>query len=822
MADMQLGMWRTSAFGKAIERHLRNGFAIFPLHGINEVETVNGAEYHCTCGTYPCGAGNKNAGKHPFTAHGFKDCILAGPNIDYEMERAAELWEYREDLNVGIATGLMSKIVIIDIDNKNENAGEKSITKLEQALGMLPRTVTFTTGNGEHRVFSYPKGGLSNSNIAFKELYPGIDIRGDGGYVVAFPSRHFTGRYYKGDETGHTAIEELPSHWLNFIRHNRNKKEKELLTPNQISAPEGDWSESDVREMLSHVSASCQYPEWINIGMAIHDGGYSWRIFDDWSSSSGDKYLGKGDVLKHWNTFKKGGGRGFGTVVQLATLNGWKPQPKFDERVISAEAEKMTAAIVEKVAKKVEKREVKIEKIAIVEPEKPIVTSPITYRGATIIKDLAPLLKKEERPWFTPELSFDPMELVGPIGDTIRWIDKFAIQHQPELDLMNVLAWAGTVFGRRYATPLDTRSNVYFVGIAGTGFGKDHSRKMIQKLAAASGLIQFLGGNRVRSDTGMLRELTSHACRLLQIDEFGTFLQSITQPKSAHHVAAIGDAFTQLYSAANGIYDHGKYADPKADNILLTHPHLCIYGTTTERRYVKALTRDAIESGDLNRFVVLTSRYLPDARKGVPIYEEDQDVITWWKQFAPNVNSSLGEICNSATIAPRATIVEWGECEYIVDALAEEQKSKRQEKKISAELWSRFRENTLKIAMIFAIARDPKTPKFRESDFEYARSIVVSALNYMTILVQDCIAESPQEQMHKDIFEVIQRAGAEGITRSGLLRSLRKYKKNEIDNTIATLHEEEIMLVERDNSNPGRPKYTYFSTDHYAPDRKTA
>lgn len=88
--------------------------------------------------------------------------------------------------NVGIVTGVVSGIVVLDVDG---DEGKASLA----ALGELPSTPTVRTGNGCHLYFRHPGFSVGNS----VRLMPGLDIRGDGGYVVAPPSVHSNGSPYE-------------------------------------------------------------------------------------------------------------------------------------------------------------------------------------------------------------------------------------------------------------------------------------------------------------------------------------------------------------------------------------------------------------------------------------------------------------------------------------------------------------------------------------------------------------------------------------------------------------------------------------------------
>jgi hypothetical protein len=94
---------------------------------------------------------------------------------------AVALWP--SGSNVGIATG--RGLVVLDVDC--HHGGGDSLADLERRHGRLPATVSAETGGGgEHHYFS-SRARIKNSA---GKLGPGLDVRGEGGYVVAPPSVH--------------------------------------------------------------------------------------------------------------------------------------------------------------------------------------------------------------------------------------------------------------------------------------------------------------------------------------------------------------------------------------------------------------------------------------------------------------------------------------------------------------------------------------------------------------------------------------------------------------------------------------------------------
>ncbi len=128
---------------------------------------------------FPCVPG----GKEPLTRRGHLDATT-----DPEQIRA--WWTRWPTANIGIPTGERSGILALDVDL--DKGGFESLEALTGEAS-LPDTYTVRTGGGgAHFYFSYPPG--SNVRNSAGKLAPGLDIRGEGGYVIAPPS-HTTGPY---------------------------------------------------------------------------------------------------------------------------------------------------------------------------------------------------------------------------------------------------------------------------------------------------------------------------------------------------------------------------------------------------------------------------------------------------------------------------------------------------------------------------------------------------------------------------------------------------------------------------------------------------
>jgi putative DNA primase/helicase len=124
------------------------------------------------------------AGKTPVYPGGCRDATRS-------RQRVLNRWEQHPNHNYGIATGAPSGIFALDIDGPQ---GEASLLRLCAQHGLLLPTVVVITANGRHLYFN--TNGLLVGNSVGK-LGPGIDVRGDGGYVVGAGSVHPSGHVYR-------------------------------------------------------------------------------------------------------------------------------------------------------------------------------------------------------------------------------------------------------------------------------------------------------------------------------------------------------------------------------------------------------------------------------------------------------------------------------------------------------------------------------------------------------------------------------------------------------------------------------------------------
>ena len=612
------------------------------------------------------------------------------------------LWGSRTNLNLGIATGEASGFWVLDIDA--DKGGNESLEALENKYGSLPKTLTSKTGGGgTHYLFRVQHDTKIPCSIG--KIGKGIDTRGNGGYITAPPSVHPNGTSYQWEEG---EIVNAPKWLIKLITELRREP-----TPASPSGEvTGDWTTDDVLSMLEVISPD-ERDTWVNVGMALNDGGWPVTMWDTWSRGSA-KYK-MGEPFRLWKGFKTGGGVSMGTLVHLAQENGWVPKDKpYEELDFS-----------------------NINGVDLSE-----------FKNKITGVDL-------------PEVE-TKISVGGLVGDTLSWINSTAFKLQPELTIMNILAALGAVFGRRYALQkLNTRTNIYMVGIAETGQGKDNSRQKIKQLLKIAGLEQFSGPDEIRSGPGLMVELKKRPSFLANIDEVGMFMRGLFDVKAPSYIREISAMFTKMYSCSGTSYEGGIIASQPDVRTVLYEPNLCIYGTTTLSSYAEAMRSSSIKSGELNRFIVLKSSVdFPEPNFHSDNCDPPEVLVSRWSKFKPEGLEAAPDI-----IEPTKTIVLLGKTEETVNDLFRYQDQMIKEYRSAGlgALWVRYRENILKVAMIIAIARDPVKPVLMDSDIEFGKSLVGSSIRFMMRFASDNMYDSEFQKNCTRFMEILQ-SGAENRT----------------------------------------------------------
>ena len=509
---------------------------------------------------------------------------------------------------------------------------------------------------------------------------------------------------------------------------------------------------------LQHLpNSDLDYDSWVRIGMAIKGalGEDGKDLFTAWSDQAAKNVETTTD--KAWASFRPDR-IGAGSIYHLAMERGWKPdpgmvldgsQPNDENHPASGLLARLDVAA-----------------------DADAVTAPASF-NLTI-----------------------PGGLVGKLTD---YMLSTARRPQPLLSLGASLCAIGALMGRLYRTESNLRSNLYVVGIADSGSGKNHSREIINEVLFEAGLANHLGGNKIASGAGLLTALHRQPAILFQIDEFGMFLSAAADRKrSPRHITEILDNMTELYTSAGGIFLGAEYANRDGTNERrdIVQPCLCVYGTTTPLHFWGALQGANVVDGSLARFLILPSdEDYPDENVAVGLRTPPQDLIAGLQLLASGPGQQRGNLAG-ATSSPQTAVV--------LTTVPMTDEARERFKALSGELTGELRaaagtaftailarigEIALKLALIVAVGNDPVSPVITIDDADWAIAFVRHYAQRAMEAVDRHVADTETEAHLKRLRELIRAAGAKGITKSELTRGSQWLKSRDRDDIIQTLIE---------------------------------
>lgn len=701
-----------------------------------------------------------------------------------------EIWSRWPGCGVGIATGT---VVGIDID-VTDAALAIEITTL--AAAMLGETSCLRVGQAPKRLLVY----RATTPFAGRKRLP-LEVLATGQQFVTHAIHPGTGQPYAWPEDSLLDVpwEQLPAvdeaaamAWLD--------RAYDMIPPDQRprslrldAASGGIWKgPSDPRGTYEAVKAALAYlpnddldgASWITMGNAIKAalGEEGRQLWLDWSRSSAKSgRSGRPDTAeRRWKTLRPHS-IGAGSIYGWAIAQGWVPPP---EITLNADA---------------------AERAGQPHPA-----------AALLAKATTPAASLPPPPYRVPP---ELLEVDGALRLFIDYATRTAVSPQPFLALGAGLCLLGAVAGRRYRTPTDLRSNLYAIGIADSGGGKDHARRCAKRALHAAGLDRYLGGEDFASSAGLLTSLQLHPARLFLLDEFGQFLKLVLASRAPFHKAAIWSELTKLYTSAAEPYIGAEYADQKArPRVTIEQPCACLWGVTVPGPLWQALEGGALADGSLARFLVfLTDRDYPDRNERPAPMDPPAELITGLQAIAAGAaghdhGGNLAAIMEAQAAIRSFTVPLSADADTAMMTVWEQatEKLRSHRGSYATALFGRYAENVAKIAMLSAISRDPAQPMTEERDVRWAALLVEHCIATVLQEAERRVADNDTEAKHKRVLEIIRVAGE--ITRSDLVRKTQFLSRREREEILQALSDGELVLRTQEDT-ATRP-VTLFS---YAP-----
>lgn len=399
---------------------------------------------------------------------------------DEQLETMEEMGQL--DTGFGV---LVNGYIVIDIDPRN--GGFESYAKMAFDYEAVSGFVVATGGGGKHIYFKAPENTALSSAV---QHLPGVDFKSSG-YVVGAGSLHASGLEYEAIKGHPCDVGDAPQCLIELLKKPDRYRAKTSLGTIDVSA-------DDVRAMISHIDADCDYDTWIRCGMAINHtlNGDGFEIWDEWSKS-GKKYSGYPQLERHWHSFGKSGSPvTLGTLIHHAEQGGYKQQ--------------------------------------------------VSVEFQTDIVDDEPI-----------KLDTNGIDLKRPpgfVGELTAWINSQSIYPRESLAVAAAITAIGNIGGLRYYDSRDNMSsNLFSFCVAGSSTGKESIMQCFAECLRAAGISSAVHGG-IKSEQEIIRNLTRHQAAFYCIDEMGIVLKKIMSAGSkngASYLEGVVGLLMSAYSKAN-------------------------------------------------------------------------------------------------------------------------------------------------------------------------------------------------------------------------------------------------------------------------------
>lgn len=409
----------------------------------------------------------------------------------------------------------------------------------------------------------------------------------------------------------------------------------------------------------------------------------------------------------------------------------------------------------------------------------------------------------------------------GGLARFVRHTIATAPSPQPWITLGAALAMFGTAAGRRYAGPTNLRTNIYSIGIADSGGGKDHPLRAVTRLLIDAGMANCVGGSKIASGSGLVTAVTRNPAILFPLDEVGFLISSAADRRRApKHVTEIIDNLTEFYSLADSTFLGTAYAnDKEKPREVIEQPCLSLFGVTTPGVFWGSLSSGNVLDGSLARMLIFQSEnHYPDAQHDIARAAMPDDLIELIKAIAQGAEGhNPFPIGNAAQIAPKPYGVPYADAkaEALARAYRDRQIAMLREHQGSnlTGIIARMAENGAKIALIKAITDNPHRPAITDADLDWGMAIARQSVETLMQAVRERVADNEYEATVKRVHLAIANGGAAGIDGRTLSRLTQFVDKRKRADILAHLEEADMIRVEetpQPDGRPGRPRRIYY------------
>jgi len=352
----------------------------------------------------------------------------------------------------------------------------------------------------------------------------------------------------------------------------------------------------------------------------------------------------------------------------------------------------------------------------------------------------------------TPE---ELLQVPGFISDVMSFTTMTAPYPDQALSFCGALSLQALLAGRKIRDSFDNRTNVYLLGLANSGAGKEHPRKVNQRVLLDIGMSACLG-DMFASGEGIEDRLLAQPTVLFQTDEIDGLMTKINLGRDARH-EGIMSVLLKMFTSASSLYPMRVKAGREPQ--IIDQPCLCIFGTAIPKHYYEALSLKMLTNGFFARMLILET-----GRRGQGQDAEVRDLpesvratARWWAEYQ---GQRPGNMADQHPM-PRA-VEHTAEASALVRGFREQADREYSDAEARGDaagmaIWARANEKAHRLALIYACSACHTAPQITPDAVRWACQFAEHQTRRMLFMASAHVAENEFDAKCKKLQGTLRR-----------------------------------------------------------------
>jgi len=408
------------------------------------------------------------------------------------------------------------------------------------------------------------------------------------------------------------------------------------------------------------------------------------------------------------------------------------------------------------------------------------------------------------------------IKLGGVLDEIIDYYNATSGNNQPLFAIQTAFALCSILLSRNFVTNYSNKSSLYFLNLAQSGTGKEHGKKIIEKILTATDNTKFIGGDGFTSPSAVVSSLYHQPRQICVIDEFSKNIEASNAKNGNIHMKEANAKIMEVFGRLDGTLRNKSYSTvglskEKRDalNYVVKHPALTLFCMSTPEDFFNNVGEKAVKDGFLNRFLICVSKAEREIRKKREPIEVPQSIIQWVDIVTERANDDLTLPENEPT-----------EIRINFDYKFQEEDIKAQQEFIDigksleefglSEITMRSNEIAMRLSMIIALSENPNANKIETIHYQKALDWVKLNLHELAESLKMSVSGSEFEADKKIILKSLRK---KPITRSDMHKRspYSRYKTKDLNEILTALQQSGLSEV-KEQETGGRPKILWTAT----------